>query len=82
MSRHPAANAAAACEARFAYAEALGWLDMAAASSGSPADTDAVNVITARLLDVAGWHDTPGLHRQPVPAGRLAVSDFDLPARV
>ena len=82
MTYRYAMLAAAACEARFAYAEALGWLDMAAASSGSRADTDAVNVITARLLDVAGWHDTPGLHRQPVQAGRLAVSDFDLPARV
>ena len=82
MTYRYAVLAAAECEARFAYEEGLGWLDMAAASSGSPADTDAVNVITARLLDAAGWHDTPRLNRQPVQAGRLAVTDFDLPARV
>ena len=82
MTYRYAMLAAAECEARFAYAEALGWLDMAAATSGNPADTDAVNVITARLLDAAGWHDAPRLQRQPAQAGGLAVSDFDLPARV
>jgi len=82
MTYRYAMLAAAECEARFAYAEALGWLDMAAAASGSLADTDAVNVITARLLDAAGWHDAPRLHRQPVQTGGLAVADFDLPARV
>jgi len=82
MTYRYAMLAAAECEARFAYAEALGWLDMAAASSGSPADTDAVNVITARLLDAAGWPDPPSLQRQSAQAGRLAVSDFDLPARM
>jgi DNA-binding SARP family transcriptional activator len=82
MTYRYAMLAAAECEARFAYAEALGWLDMAAAASGSVADTDAVNVITARLLDAAGWHDAPHLRREPVQSGRLAVSDFDLPARV
>ncbi len=81
MTYRYAMLAAAECEARFAYAEALGWLDMASASSGSPADTDAVNVITARLLDAAGWPDPPRLQRQSAQTGRLAVSDFDLPAR-
>jgi hypothetical protein len=81
MAYRYAMVAAAECEAQFAYAEALGWLDMAAASSGSLAETDAVNAITARLLDAAGWHDTPRLQRQPARGG-LAASDFDLPARV
>jgi len=82
MTYRYAMLAAVECEARFAYEEALGWLDMAAVASGSPADTDAVNTITARLLDAAGWHETPRLHHPPLQAGRLAVSDFDLPARV
>jgi len=82
MTYRYAMLAAAECEARFAYAEALGWLDMAAASSGGAADTDAVNVITARMLDAAGGHDPPRLQRQSGQVGRLAVSDFDLPARV
>ena len=66
MTYRYAMLAAAGCEARFAYEEALGWLDMAAASSGSAADTDAVNVITARLLDAAGWHE----HAAPAAASR------------
>ena len=57
---------------------ALSWLDVAAASSGSVADTDAVNVVTARLLATAGWHEAPRLDRPGVQAGRLAASDFDL----
>jgi DNA-binding SARP family transcriptional activator len=81
MTYRYAMLAAAECESRFAYEEALGWLDMAAASSGSAADTDAVNVVTARLLDTAGWHEPPRLERPGMQAGRLAASDFDLRAR-
>jgi len=72
------ATLAAACEARFAYDEALTWLDMAAAASASAADTDAVNLTTARLLVSAGWRETPPVPRQAVPAGRFAVTDIDL----
>jgi predicted ATPase len=79
MAYRYAMLAAAECESRFAYEEALGWLDVAAAS-GSGADTDAVNVVTARLLATAGWHEAPRLERPGAQAGRLAVSDFDLRA--
>ena len=82
MTYRYAMLAAAECESRFAYEEALGWLDVASASSGSAADTDAVNVVTARLLDTAGWREPPRLERPGVQAGRLAASDFDLRARV
>jgi hypothetical protein len=82
MTYRYAMLAAAECESRFAYEEALGWLDVAAASSSSVADTDAVNVVTARLLATAGWHEPPRLERPGVQAGRLAASDFDLRARV
>ena len=82
MTYRYAMLAAADCESRFAYEEALGWLDVAAASSGSAADTDAVNVVTARLLETAGWHEPPRPERPGVQAGRLAASDFDLRARV
>ena len=82
MTYRYAMLAAGECESRFAYEEALGWLDVAAASSSNAADTDAVNVVTARLLDTAGWHEPPRLERPGVQAGRLEVSDFDLRARV
>jgi predicted ATPase len=82
MAYRYAMMAAAACEARFAYDDALTWLDLAASVSTSDADADAVNRTTARLLEVAGGHDTPRPDRADGRAGRIAVSDFDLPARV
>ena len=74
--------AAAACEARFAYDEALTWLDFAAAAAGNAADADAVNRTTARLLENAGRRDTSAVAPAGAIAGALAVGDFDLPARV
>jgi DNA-binding SARP family transcriptional activator len=83
MAYRYATIAAEACEARFAYDEALTWLDLAAGVAAGVDDTDAVNRTTARLLEIAGWRETPPhVARQGVPAGRLAASDFDLPARV
>jgi predicted ATPase len=82
MAYRYAMAAAAACEARFAYSEALTWLDLAASVADAAADTDAVDRTTARLLETAGWHETPRVDRPAVRAGRLAVSDVDLPARV
>jgi DNA-binding SARP family transcriptional activator len=82
MAYRYAMMAAAACEARFAYDDALTWLDLAATVATSDGEADAVNRTTARLLEVAGWHDTPRPDRAGGGAGRLAVSDFDLPARV
>jgi DNA-binding SARP family transcriptional activator len=82
MAYRYAMLAAAEFEARFAYEEALAWLDVAAASSDSVDDTDAVNRTTARLLESAGWREAPRVGRPPAEVGRLAASDFDLPARV
>jgi predicted ATPase len=82
MAYRYATMAASACEARFAYAEALSWLDLAAAVASGAGETDVVNRTTARLLEHAGWRETPTVEWPAVPAGRLAVSDFDLPARV
>jgi len=82
MAYRYATIAAEACEARFAYDEALTWLDLAAAAASGAADTDAVSRTTARLLEIAGWRETPRVDRGGVRAGKLAVSDFDLPARV
>jgi hypothetical protein len=82
MAYRYAMLAVAACEARFAYAEALTWLDFAAAAAAGPEDMDTVNRTTARLLENAGLHEPPRVALPPVAAGRLGVADFDLPARV
>jgi DNA-binding SARP family transcriptional activator len=82
MAYRYAIMAAVACEARFAFGEALTWLDLAAGVASSAEDTDAVNRTTARLLEHAGWRETPTVEWPAAQAGRLAVSDFDLPARV
>jgi hypothetical protein len=50
--------AAQAAESRAAHEEALTWLDFAAGVSSSSRDMDAVNQMTARLLDNAD-HDLP-----------------------
>jgi DNA-binding SARP family transcriptional activator len=81
MAYRYAMAAAGSCESRFAYEEALTWLDLAASVASQPADTDAVNSTTARLLEAAGWQETPRVDRA-VRTGRFAVADFDLPARV
>ena len=49
--------AAAAAEARAAFEEALTWADFAAGAASSPFDTDAVNEMTARLLETAGLRE-------------------------
>lgn len=83
MTYRYAMFAASSCEARFAYDEALSWLDLAAAAAGSAADTDVVNRTTARMLESAGSHDPPRVESAGgVETGRLAPADFDLPARV
>jgi DNA-binding SARP family transcriptional activator len=51
MAYRYAMRAAEACDARFAYNEAMTWLDLASGAATSPEDVDAVNRTTARLLE-------------------------------
>lgn len=74
--------AAATCESRFAYDDALTWLDFASAMVGSAADTDAVNQATSRILANAGWQEAPRTGGVRQPAGGIEVGDLDLPAKV
>ena len=78
MAYRYAMLAAEACEARFAHGEALTWLDFAAGLTDSQAEAEAVNLTTARLLDLAGRRDVPRYERTPTPVGQLAAADFDL----
>jgi DNA-binding SARP family transcriptional activator len=82
MAFRYAMAAATSCETRFAYEEALVWLDLAAASADSPDDADAVNRTTARVLELVGGGETPRATWTTGQTGRLDASDFDLPARV
>lgn len=51
MAYRYAMRAAEECDARFAYNEAMTWLDLASGVATSPEDVDAVNRTTARLLE-------------------------------
>lgn len=78
MAYRHAMLAAERSEGRFAYAEALAWLDLAAGLTSDASEAEAVNRTTARLFDLAGRPATPRFERTPTPAGQLAVADFDL----
>jgi DNA-binding SARP family transcriptional activator len=67
---------------RYAYAEALSWLDLAAGNARGPSETDAVNRLTAEVLEAAGWSEVPPLTKLGGPITRdLEREDFDLPVR-
>jgi DNA-binding SARP family transcriptional activator len=64
---------------RYAFAEALSWLDLAASNARSPAEADAVNQLTADVLEAAGWSEIPPLTKLGGPITReLEREDFDL----
>ena len=67
---------------RYAFAEALSWLDLAAANAREPGETAAVNRLTADVLEAAGWSEAPPLTKLGGPVTReLEREDFDLPVR-
>jgi len=67
---------------RYAFAEALSWLDLAATNARGPAETDTVNRLTADVLEAAGWSEAPPLTQLGGPITReLEREDFDLPVR-
>ncbi len=64
---------------RYAFAEALSWLDLAASNARGPAEADAVNRLTAEVLEAAGWSEIPPLTKLGGPITReLEREDFDL----
>jgi hypothetical protein len=54
-----AVRASAAARQRYAFEEALAWLDLAAGTATSGEETDAVNRLTADVLELAGWREIP-----------------------
>ncbi len=77
--RH-ARRAAESAVTRYAYAEALSWLDLAASSARGSVQVQAVDQLTAEVMERAGWSEAP--RRATAPVTREIVSeDFDLRVR-
>jgi predicted ATPase len=67
---------------RLAFAEALSWLDLAATNARAPGEADAVNRLTANVLEAAGWSEAPEPDDPRGPLSReLQREDLDLPVR-
>jgi DNA-binding SARP family transcriptional activator len=67
---------------RFAFAEALSWLDLASAVAGDRSETEEVDRRTASLMEMAGWSEAPRAHRGRPPVTREIVGeDLDLRLR-
>jgi predicted ATPase len=67
---------------RYAFGEALSWLDLAATNARGGEETDTVNRLTADVLEAAGWSEIPPLTQLGGPITReLEQEDFDLPVR-
>jgi hypothetical protein len=74
-------RASEAARQRYAYQEALEWLDLAAATATQGADTDAVNRLTEEVLSVAGWQEPPApVRRAEFSQRELERQDLDLPS--
>ncbi len=64
---------------RYAFDEALSWLDLAAGAAQEGAETEAVNQRTSDILGLAGWTEPPRRARRPgTPAKGIAQIDLDL----
>jgi hypothetical protein len=67
---------------RFAFTEALSWLDLASAVAGTRAEAEEVDRRTAVLMEVAGWREVPTDRTNRRPNTREIVGeDLDLPVR-
>ena len=67
---------------RFAFAEALSWLDLASAVAADRSETEEVDRRTAALMETAGWSEAPAAHGVRPPVTREIVGeDLDLPLR-
>jgi DNA-binding SARP family transcriptional activator len=74
--------ASAGAVERYAFAEALSWLDLASSNARASPEADAVNRLTADVLEAAGWSEIPPLTKLGGPITReLEREDFDLPVR-
>ncbi len=67
---------------RFAFAEALSWLDLASAVADDRLESDEVDRRTAALMETAGWSEPPPAgHGRPPATREIVGEDLDLPVR-
>jgi DNA-binding SARP family transcriptional activator len=67
---------------RFAFAEALSWLDLASAVACDRSEIEEVDRRTAALMETAGWSEAPPPRAGRPPVTREIVGeDLDLPVR-
>jgi hypothetical protein len=43
----------------YAFTEVMSWLDLASSKASNTAESDAVNRLTADVLEAAGWSEAP-----------------------
>jgi DNA-binding SARP family transcriptional activator len=79
MAYRFAMQAVEACERRFAFDDALGWLDFAAGSASTAAEADAVNRATAQMLAISDRREVASM-RAGSTAGTTPASR-EVPAR-
>jgi predicted ATPase len=72
--------AAEGAVSRYAYTEALSWLDLAASSTREAAESELVDRRTADVLEQAGWREAPGGRAPPVTR-EIVTEDLDLRVR-
>jgi hypothetical protein len=60
---------------RYAYAESLSWLDLAAGAARGADQVAEANRRTAEVLELAGWREAPPGLRPGGPATREIVKD-------
>jgi DNA-binding SARP family transcriptional activator len=76
-----ALSAGRAAMQRYAYEEALTWLDLAAAMATSAEESDTASRLTEQVVSVAGWREVPSpVRRHDLGPRELEPQDLDLPA--
>ena len=73
-----ALRASEAATARYAFEEALSWLDLASGIAGEGPETDQVNRRTVEVLRLAGWSEPPPVAARRSSGGAIERRDLDL----
>ena len=73
--------AAEGAAARYAYTEAVSWLDLAASSARTAEQAETVDQLTADVLELAGWSEPPRTTPPPPVTREIVTEDLDLRVR-
>jgi hypothetical protein len=83
LAYREAIAASDAARQRYAYEEALAWLDLAAGTAATSAESDAVNRLTGEVLGVAGWREAPpSARRRETEEREIERQDLDLSSAI